>query len=94
MDIVPSLLDLASFSALVVGLTGMVAKFLREEQRDRVLPLAAIIIGIVLNVLPVLLPENAVLIASYNGLLIGGMATGWVSIVKPKQNPDLDIAAE
>lgn len=73
-----TMVDLAMQTGVILGLTSLIGKLTPEGARSVVLPIAAMIIGIIVVVLPVYMDVGPI----FQGIVLGGSVTGLYGVAK------------
>lgn len=82
---------LALQAGVILGLTSVVGKFIPENMRDRVLPVVALLFGI-LAVYGTEAKEAMTLLLAFKGVVVGGTVTGLYSVAKDmKTTPNVVV---
>jgi hypothetical protein len=75
------IVDIVKAGGAVIGLTEVIGKFVPETARDTVLPLLALIFGVVMTTVPKILAGDAATAEDVMmGIVIGGTTTGLYSV--------------
>ncbi len=73
-----TIVDVAMQSGAIVGLTAVIGKMIPSDKKDAIMPVVAMIIGVLVMVLPQYVDINPMM----QGIVLGGSVTGLYGIAK------------